>query len=59
MPEPEFIRKDVFDIHVKSLRDRDDAVFRLVRVEHHAPPTSLRRRSSPAAYQTSYYWALR
>ena len=25
MPEPEYIRKDVFDIHVKNLRDRDDA----------------------------------
>ena len=29
MPEPDFIRKDVFDIHVKGLQDRDDADARV------------------------------
>ena len=29
MPEPEFVRKDVFDIHVQGLRDRDNADVRI------------------------------
>ena len=38
MPETEYIRKDVFDIHVKNLRERDDSDERVadIRFEHMA-----------------------